>query len=49
MLVLLYVQEMAAQRVEIATKEEELYRGRVNNLSQASHVLGVMSQKFNDA
>ncbi|RXH71052.1 hypothetical protein DVH24_015674 [Malus domestica] len=32
----------------IATKEEELYRERVDNLSQPSHMLGVMCQKFND-
>ncbi|CAN6586152.1 unnamed protein product [Malus baccata var. baccata] len=35
--------------VELATKKEESYRGRVNNLSQASHVLGVLRHKFNDA
>lgn len=40
---------MANQGVELATKEGESYRGMVNNLSQASHALGVMSQKFNDA
>ncbi|KAB2623659.1 hypothetical protein D8674_039665 [Pyrus ussuriensis x Pyrus communis] len=33
--------EMVAQGVQLATKEEESYKGRVN-LSQASHVLGVM-------
>ncbi|RXI09420.1 hypothetical protein DVH24_034037 [Malus domestica] len=49
MLVLLCVLEMANQGVELATKEEESYRGRVNNLSQASHVLGVMRHKFKDA
>ncbi|CAN6725474.1 unnamed protein product [Malus baccata var. baccata] len=33
---------MANQGVKLATKEEESYRGRVNHLSQASHVPGVM-------
>ncbi|RXH76928.1 hypothetical protein DVH24_019816 [Malus domestica] len=46
---LVAVEEMANQVVELATKKEESYRGRVNNLSQASHVLGVLRHKFNDA
>ncbi|CAN6711529.1 unnamed protein product [Malus baccata var. baccata] len=49
MLVLLCVLEMANQGVELATKEEESYKGRVNNLSQASHILGAMRHKFKDA
>ncbi|RXH78750.1 hypothetical protein DVH24_002268 [Malus domestica] len=40
---------MANQGVELATKQEESSRGRVNNLSLASHVLGVLCHKFNDA
>ncbi|RXI01240.1 hypothetical protein DVH24_001474 [Malus domestica] len=43
------MKEMANQGVEPATKQEESYRGSVNNLSQASHVLGVLHHKFNDA
>lgn len=30
------------------TREEESCKGKVSNLSQACHVLGVMRQKFND-
>ena len=33
----------------ITTKEKESYRGMFKNLSQVSHVLGVMCQKFNEA
>ncbi|TQE00558.1 hypothetical protein C1H46_013802 [Malus baccata] len=43
------MKEMENQRVELAAKQEESYRGRVNNLSQASHVLEVLHHKFNDA
>ncbi|RXI06891.1 hypothetical protein DVH24_026027 [Malus domestica] len=47
MLISLCVQKMATHGVQLATEEEESYRKRVNNLSQASHVLGMMHQKFN--
>ncbi|TQE14052.1 hypothetical protein C1H46_000346 [Malus baccata] len=40
---------MVAQSVQLATREEEVYRGRVNNLSQAPHVLGLIREKFNEA
>ena len=49
MLILLCVLEMANEGVELTIKGEEYYRGRVNNLSQASHVLRVTRHKFNDA
>ncbi|RXI01161.1 hypothetical protein DVH24_001395 [Malus domestica] len=40
---------MVAHSVQLATREEEVYRGRVNNLSQAPHVLGLIREKFNEA
>ncbi|CAN6723464.1 unnamed protein product [Malus baccata var. baccata] len=40
---------MVAQSVQLATREEEVYRGRVKNLSQAPHVLGLIWEKFNEA
>ncbi|RXH92052.1 hypothetical protein DVH24_021075 [Malus domestica] len=38
--------EIVAQGVQLATKEEESYRGRVKNLSHASHMLSVMESCF---
>lgn len=49
MLVLLCVHDMENQGIKLAISEQESYRGRVNNLSQTSHALGLMWQKFNDA
>ena len=35
--------------LKLATREEEAYRGMVNNLSQAPHVSGLIREKFNEA
>ena len=47
--VFLCVHDMTIHGIQFATKEEDSYRGRVYNLSQAPHVLGLIVRNFNEA
>ncbi|RXH78735.1 hypothetical protein DVH24_002253 [Malus domestica] len=40
---------MTTQGVQLAAREEETYRGRVNNLSPSPHMLGLIREKFHEA